>query len=509
MAKNIPLLLYQSIFRWNLILGWLIVFLPYLFAMLADGMYQWKLKRYVFGKVTVQFYRIWFRAFWVISALTMVYLVMPNMSLFNNIAQLFPPVALLILGIALNRLWSNFQNSCKGGQMLSSKKRKSPTNIKESLNDNADRFYKMFRIHTTAKVAMSLIAMTAVGFSFYNLYEQWQDAEGKKDHIAVIRISGEMGTGSETGDGTVIATALAKAYNNPHAKAVIIEAESGGGGPSDAIIIYRQINALKNHQPQIERVSDAGGSLSSVAADKSNKTGSTERGDEARSKQNSLEVLSSGTGRFFSDIADSYKPIIVSVKGICASACYYAVSPADAIYADSNALIGSIGVRMDHWNLSEIMSTVGVKNEPLTAGEFKDALDPFHPLSDSTREFMQKEILNTMHEKFITDVELGRGKKLLSRHDADAVSLYSGRVWPTPQAVKYGLVDGDLTSVEIRTRLSKMYSTDTFKNYNEPHRNLRSALGMLMSLSSNIESLTGTTTRLVESVNATSYPSVR
>jgi protease-4 len=72
--------------------------------------------------------------------------------------------------------------------MLSSKKRKSPTNIKESLNDNADRFYKMFRIHTTAKVAMSLIAMTAVGFSFYNLYEQWQDAEGKKDHIAVIRI---------------------------------------------------------------------------------------------------------------------------------------------------------------------------------------------------------------------------------------------------------------------------------------------------------------------------------
>ncbi|WP_159188121.1 DUF4400 domain-containing protein, partial [Escherichia coli] len=49
MAKNIPLLLYQSIFRWNLILGWLIVFLPYLFAMLADGMYQWKLKRYVFG----------------------------------------------------------------------------------------------------------------------------------------------------------------------------------------------------------------------------------------------------------------------------------------------------------------------------------------------------------------------------------------------------------------------------------------------------------------------------
>lgn len=77
-------------FRWNLILGWLILFSPYLIAMLADGMYQWKLKRYVFGNVTVQFYRIWFRAFWIIGALTFIYLSMPNMSLFNNIAQLFP-----------------------------------------------------------------------------------------------------------------------------------------------------------------------------------------------------------------------------------------------------------------------------------------------------------------------------------------------------------------------------------------------------------------------------------
>nr|WP_250950834.1 hypothetical protein [Escherichia coli] len=38
---------------------------------------------------------------------------------------------------------------------------------------------------------------------------------------------------------------------------------------------------------------------------------------------------------------------------------------------------------MDHWNLSRVMDTVGVKNEPLTAGEFKDALDPYHPLSDA------------------------------------------------------------------------------------------------------------------------------
>ncbi|EIC1586849.1 DUF4400 domain-containing protein [Escherichia coli] len=108
-AQNIPLLIFQAIYRWHLLLGWGIVFLPYLIAMFADGLYQWKLKRYVFGNVTVQFYRVWFRAFWIISTLTTIYLAMPNMALFNNIAQLFPPLALLILGIALNRLCSNFQ----------------------------------------------------------------------------------------------------------------------------------------------------------------------------------------------------------------------------------------------------------------------------------------------------------------------------------------------------------------------------------------------------------------
>ncbi|TDX11957.1 uncharacterized protein DUF4400 [Buttiauxella sp. BIGb0552] len=108
-AKNIPLLVFQSIYRWHLVLGWFFVFLPFIAALIIDGMYQWKLKRYVFGNVTIQFYRVWLKGFWLIGWLTLIYLLMPNMSLFNNIAQLFPPLALFILGIALNRLWSNYQ----------------------------------------------------------------------------------------------------------------------------------------------------------------------------------------------------------------------------------------------------------------------------------------------------------------------------------------------------------------------------------------------------------------
>ena len=74
------------------------------------------------------------------------------------------------------------------------------------------------------------------------MYQDKQKNGKGADHIAVIRIHGEMGTGSPTGDGVIIARALREAWDNPHAKAILIEAESGGGGPSDAINIYREIN---------------------------------------------------------------------------------------------------------------------------------------------------------------------------------------------------------------------------------------------------------------------------
>ncbi|MCE7434355.1 hypothetical protein LZE51_26275 [Klebsiella pneumoniae] len=49
--------------------------------------------------------------------------------------------------------------------MFNRKNKKSPANIKESLDENADRFYKMFRIHTTSKVVISLLALGKVRIS--------------------------------------------------------------------------------------------------------------------------------------------------------------------------------------------------------------------------------------------------------------------------------------------------------------------------------------------------------
>jgi len=118
--------------------------------------------------------------------------------------------------------------------MVSKKSLSPPATLDEAINSHADRFYRMFRINTASKMVMTALAVLGVSYSSYNIYSQYEESSGNRDHIAVIKISGEMGTGNAAGDGNVIATAIGKAYQNPHVKAVLIEAESGGGGPSDA-----------------------------------------------------------------------------------------------------------------------------------------------------------------------------------------------------------------------------------------------------------------------------------
>ena len=75
---------------------------------------------------------------------------------------------------------------------------------------------------------------------------------------------------------------------------------------------------------------------------------------------------------------------------------------------------------------------------------------------------MQKEILNTMHEKFITDVELGRGKSF-SRVMMPMLFLSIQAVYG--QHLRQLSTAGGWRSYVSRDPYTsfKMYSTDTFK----------------------------------------------
>lgn len=121
-------------------------------------------------------------------------------------------------------------------------------------------------------------------------------------------------------------------------------------------------------------------------------------------------------------------------------------------------------------------------NEPLTAGAWKASLDPWRPIDDETKAFLHSELLDKMHEQFISDVEAGRAGKLLSREQADKEQLYTGRFWLGDRAKAFGLIDDTATSTEVRERLSIVYGTTRFRDYNAPKASLSSMLGLSLDV---------------------------
>lgn len=138
-------------------------------------------------------------------------------------------------------------------------------------------------------------------------------------------------------------------------------------------------------------------------------------------------------------------PLYAVVDEVCASGAYYVAVAADRIYVDKASLIGSIGVIMDGFGFVGAMDKVGVERRALTAGENKDFLDPFQPISPQQKAYAQQ-MLDEIHQQFIAAVKEGRGSRL---HESP--ELFSGLVWNGKRGIELGLADA-LGSVESVAR---------------------------------------------------------
>ena len=83
------------------------------------------------------------------------------------------------------------------------------------------------------------------------------------------------------------------------------------------------------------------------------------------------------------------KRVYVVVDEICASGAYYIAVAADRIYVDKASLVGSIGVLMDGFGFTGLMTKLGIERRLLTAGENKGMLDPFSPQNDKQKGYAQ------------------------------------------------------------------------------------------------------------------------
>ncbi|MDL2339195.1 MAG: S49 family peptidase [Pseudomonadota bacterium] len=196
-------------------------------------------------------------------------------------------------------------------------------------------------------------------------------------HTALVEVRGEIAADSEASAELLVA-ALKNAFEDEGARAVVLRINSPGGSPVQAGIIYDEIKRLK---------------------------------------------------------ALHGKKVYAVVEEVCASGAYYIAVAADDIYTDKASVVGSIGVLMDSFGFTGTMEKYGVERRLLTAGANKGIGDPFSPLTEKQRAYLQS-TLDQIHQQFIAVVKEGRGARLKVTPDT-----FSGLFWNGEEAIKLGLAD--------------------------------------------------------------------
>lgn len=220
---------------------------------------------------------------------------------------------------------------------------------------------------------------------FLALYKMPVDGDIKKDHTALVKLDGVIS--AEEVNFRDMNKVLKKAFEADHVKGVVLEINSPGGSPVQSEAIYNKIRALREEHPETK--------------------------------------------------------LYAVITDVGASGAYYIAAAADEIYAARASIVGSIGVRMDSFGVTDLMDKIGVESRSITAGKNKALMSPFLPENPEHRAHLEK-LLGQVHQQFIGDVRAGRGDRL-----KEFDGIFSGLFWTGEEAVKLGLIDGISTSASI------------------------------------------------------------
>jgi protease-4 len=129
-------------------------------------------------------------------------------------------------------------------------------------------------------------------------------------------------------------------------------------------------------------------------------------------------------------------PVVAQLLGTAASGGYYIAMAADEVQAHPTTVTGSIGVIFSSVNIAGLMDKLGIEDQTIKGGVYKDAGSPLRRLSSEERDQLQS-IVDDLHRRFREVVATGRPNLT----EEEVASLSNGRIYSAPQALDYGLVD--------------------------------------------------------------------
>lgn len=127
---------------------------------------------------------------------------------------------------------------------------------------------------------------------------------------------------------------------------------------------------------------------------------------------------------------------------VAASGGYYISMSSDKIYANRNAITGSIGVIISGVDMSGLYEKLGIRYYSATSGDYKDS----SKMNDDQMQILQG-MVNETYEQFVGIVSKGRGMS-----EEEVKKLADGRIYTATQAKEKNLID-DIASYEEMTAI--------------------------------------------------------
>lgn len=144
------------------------------------------------------------------------------------------------------------------------------------------------------------------------------------------------------------------------------------------------------------------------------------------------------------------KPVIAYASGSMTSGSYYAGVNANKILANPGSFIGSIGIILQAPDISELANKIGVAQQVVKEGEFKEAGTFARKWSEAERAELQR-LVKSSYDMFVNDVAAARSL------DINATDQWANaRVFLASEAKSMGLIDELSDYYSAREKLEEL-----------------------------------------------------
>lgn len=189
--------------------------------------------------------------------------------------------------------------------------------------------------------------------------------------------------------------------------------------------------------------------------------------EEAKKQENIKEILfimnSPGGSPAASEELSEYlkeinknKKITMYIESVAASGGYYIASAIKPLKANKNAIVGSIGVIIQHYSLEELSKKIGIEEDNVAYGEYKQPISLFKPIDEKSKKYLEENLLSPMYENFINSIVENRNvkKEIIEEHAEGKIYLAND------ERIKGILIDEITNLYKVKEEISKKYNNE-------------------------------------------------